>query len=148
MTITAAEEALGTKLATLETSDSGASEECWYTQRVDRVDPLVSYMIWNGKIVRIDIDESELGSAERSVPSISSDKGISIGSTESDIKRAYGSRVIVSPHPYGNGDENSHYFLVASRDKQHGLLFETLDSRVNTFRNGLLEAIKLIEGCS
>ncbi|MHB1205003.1 MAG: hypothetical protein ACYCZX_05515 [Rhodospirillaceae bacterium] len=59
MTVEQAEAALGAKLAPLDTADGYSSEACWETQRFGDPDPAILYMIWHGKIVRIDITRYE-----------------------------------------------------------------------------------------
>jgi hypothetical protein len=147
MTVTQAEKALGAKLDPLEKM-SANTESCWYTQRADHVDPLVSYMVWYRKIVRIDIDESELGKSKKSVPRVASEKGIHIGASETQIKEAYGSTIDVSPHEYGDEATNDHYWTILAEDGQNGVRFETMSGKVQSFHAGTAKAIKLVEGCS
>ena len=146
MTVSQAERALGAKMKSRGARYASGSESCWYTQRADHVDPLVSYMVWFGKIVRIDISQFEDGKSERSVPPVASEKGIRIGDTEEQIKSAYGSTVGISPHAYG--DEGDHYWTVLAKGKRRGLRFETLGGKVQDFHAGLINAITLVEGCS
>jgi hypothetical protein len=147
MTVGQAEKALGAKLNPLEKM-SANTQSCWYTQRADHIDPLVSYMIWFEKIVRIDIDNSELGKPETSVPPVTSEKGIHIGASEEQIKAAYGSAIKISSHAYGDEANNDHYWTALAKGGRNGLRFETMGGKVQSFHAGLTKAIQLVEGCS
>lgn len=146
MTLAEAEEVLNAKLMPLDASDGNSSEACWYTNRADGVDQTISYMIWDGKIVRIDVDDGEPGEVRNGDSRITTERGIRVGSSESEIKNKYSSRVDVSAHPYGN--ETDHYIRVLASNEEYGLLFETWNGKVSTFRAGTAKAIALIEGCS
>ncbi len=143
MTPSQAEEALGAKFSPKLDFEE---DSCWYAHRADGVDPQVYYMVQDNEIVRIDIEERELGKTETVDPYISTEKGIRVGSTEEQIKEGYGAKVEISPHPYL--EEAGHYLEVLRSDMQRGLLFETNDNKVTTFRSGTPDAIRLIEGCS
>jgi hypothetical protein len=81
MTVEAAEHSMGTKFAPISLP---FSEDCWITSRADGKDKAISYVIANGKIVRIDFyprDGEQIN--------LKTTAGIGIGSTEADIHRAY-----------------------------------------------------------
>jgi hypothetical protein len=99
MTVAETEKGLGTKLKSLYPATSDA---CWFGGRADGIDAQVSYMIQNGKIVRIDVDDHAVGVAESVVPPVVTERGIHIGSSRSDVKKAYGARLIINFHPQGN----------------------------------------------
>jgi hypothetical protein len=97
MTVDQAEKALGAKFSPMRPDVE--DEHCWMPTRADGIDPLVSYMIWDDQIVRIDIDETELGKEGKSVPPVATEKGIRIGSSEAEIKERYGSALDISQDP-------------------------------------------------
>ena len=103
-------------------------------------------MIWNGRIVRIDIDNGQPGKDEFVVPPVATQEGIRIGSTEKEVKQKYGSKLRISAHPYM--DDAGHYMELLANNRRYGLIFETTDDKVINFRAGTARAIKLIEGCS
>ena len=100
-------------------------------------------MVQDNKIVRIDITRPQVDSG---APPIATDEGTTIGTPEQHVIEKYGTRARVSPHKYLA--ERGHYLEVASPDGKSGIIFETVDGKVTTFRAGTLEAIRLVEGCS
>ena len=58
MTVHEAEDALAVKFKPVGREDEPS---CWYANRADHIDPGISYMIQDNKVVRIDIDDNELG---------------------------------------------------------------------------------------
>lgn len=140
MTQRAAEKALGVRL---KIDDASAYKEsgCGYLARTDGRSPDVLYMIMDGRITRIDIDVEP---PARSLVRVK--EGIGIGSSETEILRAFGKSVKVEPHPYL--DEQGHYLVVDSKDHKRGLIFETEHGKVTTFRAGLYPSLGFIEGCS
>ena len=145
MTVPEAEKALGQKLKPMDASDGVSSESCWFTARADGSEYWLEYMIEYGKIVRIDVSDGKPGQREKVVPPIVSQKGIGIGSSEQLIKDRYGSNLEISPHP--EMEEDGHYMMVLDQDKRNGILFETTYGKVVTFRSGMTEEIKGVEGC-
>lgn len=145
MTVPEAEAVLGVKLTPLDTSDGVSSEACWYTSRTDGVDQALPYMIQNGRIARIDVNNGTPGAMKRSDPGVRTERGIRIGSSEEDVKKAYGSSLDITPHAYG--DENDHYLTILTADKSRGIRFETWEGKVDTFHVGTASAILLVEGC-
>lgn len=146
MTVAEAEDALGAKLQPLDTSDGASSESCWYTRRTDGVDQAIPYMIRDGRVARIDVDNGPPQSMERIDPGVTTERGIRIGSSEEDVKKAYGPSLDITPHAYG--DENDHYLTVLTADKSRGIRFVTWEGKVDTFHVGTADAILLVEGCS
>lgn len=146
MTFAEAEAALGKKLTPLNPNDEVYTEACWFTERADGVDPAVAYMVMEDRIVRIDVFDN-LDERKKIHPRISTALGIKIGSSEDEVKTAYGSQLAISTHPYGD-EPNDHYMRVLTDDKAHGLLFETWDGKVTSFRIGTAQAIEFAEGCS
>ena len=140
MTVDQAEAALGAEL-TVETMDD-EPDACGYARRADGGDPGISYMLGGGAINRIDVDGTD---PSQPPPDIITDRGIGIGATEDEVQQAYPDAE-VEPHPYTEGP-GSHYFKVIAPDGETGLLFETYNGKVNSFRGGLKGAIEFSEGC-
>ncbi len=140
MTVAQAEAALGAEL-TVETMDD-EPDACGYARRADGGDPAISYMLGGGAINRIDVDGTD---PSHPPPDIITDRGIGIGATEEEETQAYPDAE-VEPHPYTEGP-GSHYFEVIAPDGKTGLLFETYNGKVNSFRGGLKGAIEFSEGC-
>lgn len=146
MTVAEAEAALGAKLQPLDTSDGASSESCWYTRRIDGIDQALPYMIQDGRIARIDVDDGVPGGMERINPGVTTERGIGIGSSEDDAKKAYGSALEIELHAYGG--PNDHYLTILTADKSRGIRFEAPEGKIDTFHVGTAAAIILIEGCS
>lgn len=70
------------------------------TSRADGVDPDIAYIVESGRITRIDIWQAKQGDD----PGIVSPEGIGIGSTEDQIKNAYGAKLKIEAHPYEGED--------------------------------------------
>lgn len=107
----------------------------------------VAYMVQDAKVVRI----------EAATPEAKTAAGIHIGSTEADVRRAYGAELRTSPHAY-LGLPALYMDLwvahapqpgqAASHPDARGLRFETnIDGKVESIFGGG-DAIQLIEGCS
>ena len=111
---------------------------CAYLQSAFKPSPL-GFMFQKGRLVRIDVYE----------PGIRTASGATVGDTEDKIKQLYPGRITVEPHHYL--PENGHYLnyrAVDPQDRGYGMVFETEDGRVTSFRVGTLSAIALVEGCS
>jgi hypothetical protein len=61
-----------------------------------------SYMVENGLITRIDVVTPRDGAA----PTISTAKGIGIGSSSADVELSYGGSGISALAPYGHNDDD------------------------------------------
>jgi len=87
MTLKAAGRALGARLVV--SPDYDDPSECSYANRADGRDANVAYMLHRDRIVRIDVDSRTAG---KSFVDVRTEAGIGIGSSEADIRRAYGRR--------------------------------------------------------
>ena len=94
------------------------------------------FMIANGVVARIDVYDE--------VPIIKTYTGLGIGSTKLDILSKY-KNVEISPHPY-TGPEGE--YLEVKLQNGNGLIFETENDIVTSFRLGSYPAVQFIEGCS
>lgn len=102
-----------------------------------RMPPGVSITQVNGRVARIDIEND----------SVATDKGVRVGDSEEKVKQIYGSGVIVEPHKYISG----HYLEVmfgSDSVTAKGLVFETDGKKVTTFRAGMWEPVRWVEGCA
>jgi hypothetical protein len=138
MKLRQAEIALGANLRI----DGPTSESCGMAERADGRDAGVLYMLEDGRITRVDVyppkSKSQLG------PRVVTAAGLGLGSTESAVRRAYGSALKIEAHPY---DERGHYLKIYDAGKQSGIIFETDGERVTSFRAGKYPALGYIEGC-
>jgi hypothetical protein len=127
MTVAQAERALGSPFE--PSSDSG---ECVYRKSA-AAPPGVLFMQVGGRIVRIDITE----------PRVRTANGIEVGSSERDVRAAYGSAIAISPHKYTAGR-----YLTVADDADHRVVFETGEERVTRYRAGRLPEVEWVEGCA
>ena len=147
MTVTAAERALGKKLAPRDLAYT--SDECYQTLRADKVDPGITYVIENGKITVINVFIS-VGQT----PNVLDKHHIGIGSTEDDIRRAYG-QVKKARGFYDRGEppENDpayipEYWIEAeSPDNKRTILFITKAGKITSMATGFKPTVLEPEPC-
>jgi hypothetical protein len=146
-----AERALGAKLDPMS-ADGNGSAECWLTSRKGKIDRFIQYMIKFGKITRIDVFPGAAEISPKPVPAIKTPEGIGVGSSEDDIRKAYGETVKKEVAPYGDEDHidatTSYSLHVDTPDKKRGIIFETTHNRVESFSVGLHDSINMIESCN
>lgn len=144
-TVRAVERELRAKLGRLSRNSHGfsrepeSSETCWQWQRRDGKDPAVVYMTDRGRVVRI-----EVGGDTRSASKIVTAHGIGIGSTEAQVRAAYGDAVTFEPHPIAERRR----WAVLERRTTDGIRIEVEDGVVVSIfvaRDSWLDAP---EGCS
>ncbi|GAB2690600.1 hypothetical protein [Aliiglaciecola aliphaticivorans] len=93
-------------------------------------------MVLDGTVERFEVDEQS--------SKITTQEGIGIGSSKADVVGAY-KDVKVSVHPYlGEAGE----YLEVTLDNGNGLIFETYQDKVSSFRLGRYPAVLFIEGCA
>lgn len=157
MTISAAERAL---MVPLLPKDSVSSENCWITQRSDGKDAWLSYVVQKGKIVMIDIASRDAQGA-----SLTDTRGIGIGGTEADIRRAY-PQVQIARAPYYDEEseieaaktraklgvkapeQSPHYWAqVDSPNHERAIIFDTQDGRITTIKTGFKPVVTDPEVC-
>jgi hypothetical protein len=105
--------------------------------------PGASLMVEGRRVVRIDILRSD-GPEPRATTK--TDAGIGIGSTIAEVRRAYGRRLTIEPHPYDNKD--GRYLVIKGLEPGREIIFETYRGRVESFRAGLSGPVEYIEGCA
>lgn len=101
----------------------------------------LGFMVVNGRIARIDVG---IMGPDR----IRTVSGIGKGNTEADVQATYPGRIRVESHPY---IPNGRYLVYVPGDlglRHLGMIFETVDGEVRTFRAGLAEEVSWTEGCS
>jgi hypothetical protein len=157
MTVEAAERSMGAKFAPVA---EPFSEACYITRRADGKDEAISYVIENGKVVRVDFAPNH----GQQMP-LKTTTGIGIGSSEADIRRSY-KNIIITRAPYydeeseteadktraemGNtAPQPSPHFSVRidSPNHERGIIFDTQDSKVTRFSIGFKNALDNIENC-
>jgi len=142
MTVAETEHAIGAKLTPFVEGDS---KECWLTGRADGRDAEISYMIDGERVVRIDIYHKK----NQPLPDFATAANIRIGSTEEDIKKAYGPSIKINPAPYYPEGKSpvGHDLIVEAHNGKSAILFETEDFKVHHFRVGFHGPLEYIEGC-
>ncbi len=133
MTLTELERTLGGP-SRVERLEPGAA--CGFA-RIDNAPPGVSFMLSHDTLVRIDLVDAGILTAE----------GAGVGTPESDVLRAYGPRMRVDPHKY-TGPEGHYLVTPATGDTTLRVLFETDGARVTRYRVGFADYVALVEGCA
>ena len=105
---------------------------CFYVN--PKSHPGVAIMIEDGHLARVDINK----------PGISTEKGISVGDSETRAREVYGEGLKIEPSKY-DGEEGGHYLTLNSG--KYGLRFETEKCKITEFYAGTAKAIQYVEGC-
>jgi uncharacterized membrane protein len=116
----------------LPPAPAAAAGECVYVRAV-RTHPAVMFMTIDGLVVRVDVV----------APGIQTTEGLEVGSTESAVRAAFGTRITASPHKYTTGQ-----YLTAVADGPYRIVFETDGERVARYRVGRVPEVEWVEGCS
>jgi hypothetical protein len=136
MTVPEASAAVGVPIDVSEISDV----DCEYGTPAGAPEGL-ALMFLSGRLARIDVG---------SPATIATRSGVRVGSTETDVQRAYPGQIAVEPHPY-DFDGTLHYLVFTPRnpgDADRLLIFETDGNAVTSYRAGAREAVELVDGCS
>ena len=147
MTVREAERALGKKLAPRDIAFT--SDECYVTGRADKVDPGIDYVIEDGKITVI-----QVYSSDGQTPDVLDRHRVGIGSTEDDIRRAYG-QVKKARGFYDRGEppENDRAYIpefwieADSPDSKRTILFITQAGKITSMTTGLKPTVLEPEPC-
>jgi hypothetical protein len=108
--------------------------ECWYL-RYDAAGANFDLMIIRDQVVRIELkDGSKLHTLG----------GARLGSSEAELKRLFGTRLVQQPHKY---DPEGRTFTFRSSDQEHGMRFETSRGKVTAIQSGPWEHLHYVEGC-
>jgi hypothetical protein len=106
-------------------------QACFYVSPAKH--PQISFMIEEGRLVRIDVDKLGVSTVE----------GVQVGDSEKRAKEVYPD-IRVKEHAY---TPEGHHLTVQSKDGQHGIRFETENGKIQTFYAGTYQAIQYVEGC-
>jgi len=161
MTVQEAERALNAKLGP---ADEPFSRDCYVTQRADGKEQALSYVVVDGKITVVTVF---LRNGQRPDPNIVDGSGIGVGSTEADIRRAYGKvrkelapdfrsskkdlaeqakarakQGITEPEP-----PPQYWIVVENSDHKRAIIFQTRNQKVLHFEIGLKPEIMSSEHC-
>ena len=134
MTVDQASRALGVALerAAPPEDDDG---DCYFVYPVGGAEHM-GYMISGGTVARVDVYE----------PGILTAAGVGVGSTEAEVKAAYGPGLEITGHKY-TWMEGGHYLIVEPRPGNK-LVFESDGTTVTTYRAGRVPEVEYVEGCS
>lgn len=127
MTVAEAETALAARLR-----PARSLAECDYL-RLPKGPSGLSFMVWRGRIVRMDVDSGIMATTA----------GARVGDREARVREVYSDRLIVSPHKYVDG----HYLTVIPPDTAYRIIFETDGQRVTKYRAGRLPEVEWVERC-
>jgi hypothetical protein len=108
-------------------------QKCFYVQPTNHEH--TSFMIENGRLVRVDVDAA----------GIPTNEGVQVGDSEEHIRDVYGARLRVEPR----GDsEDRNYLTVRSKDGRYGVRFEPEKGKILHLYAGLFKPLQRSEGCS
>lgn len=96
----------------------------------------IEVMILDGRVARVDIDNTSTRTAE----------GIHNGDSEARAVQVYGKRLKIEPNHYD--PENGHYLTLRSPNRKYGIRFESDDGKITRYYAGTANAIAFVEGCS
>ena len=133
------ERTIGARLRSLV---PGYGQHCWLAVRTDGLDPGLVYMVENGRITRIDVVVPRDGTA----PTISTAKGIRIGSPQADVELTYGSNAISALAPYGQGNDDR--WITVEATPELGIVISISGGKVVGFWAGRRPSIAYTEACS
>jgi hypothetical protein len=139
MTVEEAERTIGSRFRSLV---PGYGPACWLAVRADGIDPGLSYMVEDGSITRVDVATPNGGTA----PTISTAKGIGIGSTPADVERAYGGTATSARAPYGHDDDDR--WITVEATPILGIVVSISGGKVVGLWAGRRQSIAYTEACS
>jgi hypothetical protein len=144
MTLAEAEAALGARLKMYFAEEDNDPNSCGTGARADGKNADVYYMVEKGRVVRVEVVTLDTGTPTS--PTILTAKNIGLGSTEAEVRAAYGDALKTQPHPYLGTP--AHYLIVKSADGKSGIILETDGKVVIEFRAGAYPQVGYIEGCA
>ena len=162
MTVAEVERAL---MASFQPKDIAFTDECWVTQRSDGKDPEVYYEVENGKIAVISVlpDLAHGGTTK-----VHDTRGLGVGATEAEIRKAYGQvKIKFAPGYSAEGEAEAakererlgvklsgplpspeYWVEVESPNHERAIIYNTRDSKVLWFRTGFKPSVTASEQCS
>jgi hypothetical protein len=162
MTVDEAERALMTSLAPRDVDESS---DCWITQRMDGKDRAIYYQVRKDKIVVI---SARPNPRKQQSTAVTDTRGIGIGATESDIRRAYG-EVKTTFAPYFSEESEieaakerarlgvkqsepvpspEYQVEVESPNHERAIIFTTQDTKIIGLSTGFKPAVTDLEDCN
>ena len=109
--------------------------DCSYLDGAGRTRLHANVMLSNDTVVRFDVLDSAMATAE----------GAKVGDSEDRIRQLYAGRVAEQPHKYLPG---GHYLIVAAPgDTADRIVFETDGKVVTKYRAGRRPEVEYVEGC-
>ena len=112
-----------------------ADEQCYYLiTKNQNKNRLIYFMITDGKVSRIDIDNTGIFTSE----------GIQVGDSEDHVKEVY-KGIAVEPHHYVAPEGN--YLTVNNPDRKLAIRFETYQGKVTGYYTGKYPEVEYVEGC-
>jgi hypothetical protein len=103
--------------------------------------PGVSYMLEEKRVTRIGVDYY----GDSAYPlTVRTPAGVGLGSTEDEVKKAYGDRLRVEGY---DGDPTWHHLYVDEPDHTRGIAFDTDGQKVKSVRAGEYPSLRYTEGC-
>lgn len=133
--MTPAEAAAASALDLRPGTPDAAAELCYYLVPGGDFAADPAFMVSDGRIARVDVDQPGFATAE----------GATVGDSEARILELYPDAE-VTPHKYG--DPGDHYLTVRDATGSHAMVFETAEGVVRQIRAGRLPEAGWIEGCS
>jgi hypothetical protein len=94
-------------------------------------------MVSRGRVMRVDVTQGNYRT----------DEGIGIGSTETAVKKAFGTRLKSRPNQYTEGARDV-WVEATVNGRTHSMLFEIDGGKVVGFRAGEADAVSWVEGCN
>ena len=114
----------------------------------DRGDPAACHLLWSGSsqsdIVYM-IEDGRVSRITLRSPAVRTDRGLGVGATEAEVRRAYGAELIVEPHKYS--DAPASYLLAWAEPERRGFVFETDRGRIVREIHAGTPSIRYVEGC-
>jgi len=133
MTPAQASQALGT---TLSAGAPHPPKGCHFLFAPERY-PGTYFLVSQGTIARIDFRE----------PGPRTLSGIGVGQREAEVRKRFGQRLNVAPHPFFTPD--GHMLTLRAKDGRHAVRFNTDHGKVKTFEIGRTPEIEWgVEKCS